>query len=49
MGEHLGKELGRLYKLKAVVPGSLLGPSGSPGKGIQNCGAVGLFKLNTVN
>lgn len=49
MGEHLGKELGRLCKLKAVVPGSLLSPSGSPGKDIPNCGAVGVFNLNIVN
>lgn len=49
MGEHLGKELGRPCKLKAVVPGSLLSPSGLPGKDIQNCGAGGLFTLNIVN
>lgn len=49
MGESLGKELGRACKQEVVVLGSLLSPSGSPGKGIQSCGAMGLFKLNIVN
>ena len=49
MGESLSEELGRACKQEVVVLGSLLSASGSPGKGIQSCGAVGLFKLNIVN